>query len=112
MSRTTRSILTVIAALAVAAPAAQARPASEVAAPTGPQLSAGQLHRIDGPQPVALAPESPVEVAPVKAAPTADGTDLAPWGIVAIPFVLLLAFGGVRLATHKTLIPHRSTRVA
>ena len=111
MRRSTRTILTVIAALAVAAPAAQARPAGDVPAPTGPQLTAGQLHRIDGPQPVALAPESPVEVAPVQA-PASDGTDLSPWGYVAIPLVLVLAFGGLRKATHKTLIPHRGARVA
>jgi hypothetical protein len=109
MRRSTRTILTVVAALAVAAPAAQARPADDLAAPTGPRLTTGQLHRIDGPQPVALAPDSPVEIAPVKS--PSGGTDLAPWGIVAVPFALILAFGGLRKATHKTLIPHRHPTV-
>ena len=107
MRRSTRTILTVVAALAVAAPAAQARPAGESAAPSGPQLTQGQLHRIDGPQPVAIEPSAPVEVAPVQA-PTSGGTDFAPWGYVAVPFALVLAFGGLRKVTHKTLIPHRA----
>jgi hypothetical protein len=109
MRRSTHTILTVIAALAVAAPAAQARPAGELAPATGPQLTQGQLHRVDGNQPVALAPASPVEVAPVQAAPS-GGTDSTPWLLAAVPFALLLAFGGVRMATHRTLIPHRHSQ--
>ena len=110
MRRSTRTVLTVIAALAVAAPAAQARPAGDSAQPSGTHLTVGQLHRIDGNQPVALAPESPVEVAPVQA--PSGGSDIAPWGFVAVPFALVLAFGGLRKATHKTLIPHRRTHAA
>ena len=113
MRTTTRTILTVVAALALAAPAAQARPAGDIAQPAaGTHLTPGQLHRIDGAQPVALAPDSPVEIAPVQAAPDGGGIDVAPWGFVAVPFALVLAFGGLRKATHKTLIPHRRTHAA
>ena len=107
MRRSTRTILTVVAALAVTAPAASARTAAEPPqmAP-GAHLTQGQLHRVDGNQPVALAPDSPVEVAPVQA-PVGDGGDLTPWIFVAVPLALTLAAGGARKATHKTLIPRR-----
>ena len=105
MTRSTRTILVALAVLAVAAPAAGARPATESPA-AGPQLTQGQLHRIDGPQPVALAPESPfVEVAPVEA--PAGGTDVTPWIFLAVPVGLVLLVGGLRKATHRTVVPRR-----
>jgi hypothetical protein len=116
----------IVAALALSAPAAQARPAVDVGqrgagvkqpavAPpaAGAKLTSGQLHRIDGAAAVGSpAPRTaPSSVAPIES-PLETGTDPAPWIFVAIPLGLLLALGGARKATHRTLLPHRGPRIA
>jgi hypothetical protein len=112
MRRSTCTAVIAIAMLALAVPAAGARPAAESAkAGPGTHLTPGQLHRIDGSQPVALAPASPVEVAPVETAGP-SGTDLTPWIFLAVPLALTLAAGGLRKAMHRTLIPHRRSHAA
>jgi hypothetical protein len=112
MRRFTRTALILAAVTAMAAPAAQARVASEPASPgSGSHLTVGQLHRVDGNQPVALAAAEPVEVTPVSV-PDAGGADLTPWLFIAVPLGLLLTAGGARKVSHKTLIPRRNVQHA
>jgi hypothetical protein len=100
--RRSSSTAAALIALFIAAPAANARPATDTAA-SGTQLTLGQLHRIDGNQSPAIAPAAPVEPTPVKTSSTPDDTGL--WILVSTPLALGIAAGALRKATHRTLIP-------
>jgi hypothetical protein len=108
MRRSSLTTIAVAAALAVAAPAAQARVAVDAAPPApGTHLSLGALHRVDGAQ--AAIPSSPVPVTDPAPVDTGGGGDPLPYVLVAVPLALGLAAGGARRATHRTFLPRRGS---
>ena len=124
MRKSTRFILTAAAALAVAAPAAQAKPAGEYVqskpapAVSNPNIIDGNLigltaqpmHQVDG-NLVSLEPRGTGVVNPPSSPVVADtgtGTDSTPWIIAAAAFAMLAAVGVSRKLQHRTLLPHRA----
>ena len=79
------------------------------------KLTPSQLRAINGHQPLdpPAGSQTPAAVAPKPASPTSSG--IPAWLIVLIAagtaLAGLAALGGTRVATHRTLVPHRRTRV-
>jgi hypothetical protein len=112
MTRSTRIAVTALTALAVVAPAAQAKPATEPVQSKPSAMTVGQLHRVDGGQPVSLAPDSAVEITTLGSPVASPDGNGSPWIFVAAPLTLLVAAGAARKATKRTFVPRRHAHAA